>query len=211
MTTSQTIHFDGYPADARVAVAQTASTAASLDMLLHRRDLETSRDLFDAAGAADTPDNLRVHLWNGAIAAYCKCFQAAKSRSRLNIDTVLEGVSDDARKAFDYFMNLRNKHLLHDENAYSQVKMTVVIDASNEANPLLGSHVFTFEADTYDEPHIQSFTRLLSHTAYWVARKAHSLSQSVQDELALLTREQLLAFESLVVKVPTADDVSKPR
>lgn len=211
MTRTETIHLSGYPSNTRTVTVSTPTSSAARDMHLHRQDLEAVRNMLDAARDEATPEKLRGYLWNSAISTYCKCFQASNSRARLRVDEVLAGLPENARKAFDYFMNLRNKHLLHDDNAYSQARVAAVVCADSEQAPIAGLHVLTFTADTLDESHFVSFQMLLSHTTYWASAKGESLLKAVRDELANLTREELLSLPPLQVAVPTVESVKASR
>lgn len=62
---------------------------------------------------------VRQSLWRSAIVHFGKCFGKSASRFQLNPNAIWKG-NQSALEAFKYYKDLRNKHVVHDENSYAQ-------------------------------------------------------------------------------------------
>ena len=76
------------------------------------------------------PGLVRQGLWRSAVEHCMKCFSSSEARSKLNPKKVFKG-DPEALEIHEYFRNLRNKHIAHDENAYSQCIPGAVLNAPN--------------------------------------------------------------------------------
>ena len=98
-------------------------------MTAHRLDLTFARRCLKLINETEN-DGIRQALWRSAATHYAKCFAQAKStneRKPLHPDKVLE--RGEARKIHRYFTSLRNKHFIHDVNAWLQVPAGAVVAA----------------------------------------------------------------------------------
>jgi hypothetical protein len=112
---------EGAPPDAVKAVQIDGREARRLaDLALHKSDLEFAIQCLDAINLThETFWVIREALWRSAIIHFIKCFGNSRARSQLSADKIFKGdtVGIDV---FGYFLNLRNKHFIHDENSYAQ-------------------------------------------------------------------------------------------
>lgn len=129
--TSKTDHglrIEGFP-DAVGAVRLAGPEAKRLaDLSLHLTDLRFATECLDGINDAPTePNVVREALWRSAIVHFAKCFGTSKSRFKLQPDQVYKG---DALgiEVFRYFMDLRNRHVVHDENSYMQCVTGAVVN-----------------------------------------------------------------------------------
>lgn len=118
--TKEEIQIAGFP-DAVKVVQITGEKAKRLaDLTLHRTDLKFAVGYLEGINlVAEESEWLRTGLWHSAIVHFMKCFGSSKSRVSLNPKKVYKGTKV-ARKVFEYFGSLRDKHLVHDENSYTQ-------------------------------------------------------------------------------------------
>ena len=95
----------------------------------HRLDLAFARKCLELINETEN-DGIRQALRRSAATHYAKCFAQAKStneRKPLHPNKVLE--PGEARKIHRYFTSHRDKHLIHDVNAWLQVPAGAVIAA----------------------------------------------------------------------------------
>ncbi len=70
-------------------------------------------------------------LWQCAVIHYCKCFgRQGQMRARLLCDEILP--AGMPREIHKYFIALRNKHLVHDENAWTQATPMAIVAAASK-------------------------------------------------------------------------------
>lgn len=91
------------------------------DLTLHRHDLEfADRCLEEINKAPAEPPTVREALWRCAVVHYAKCFGHSAARFQLSREKVYKGEPPESKLVFDYFRDLRNKHVVHDENSCAQ-------------------------------------------------------------------------------------------
>ena len=110
---------DGFPDAVKVIAISGEKAREAADLTSHRSDLnfaaesaEEARQLFDGRAL------VRQALWRCAVFHYFKCF-ATGARSPLSKHAIYDNDAM-AMEMFEYFLDLRNKHLAHDVNAYVQ-------------------------------------------------------------------------------------------
>ncbi|WP_099039731.1 hypothetical protein [Mycobacterium neglectum] len=82
-------------------------------------------DELDGLGYSAEGGITRQALWHSALVAAFKCFGNSKARSRL----VTETIYTDAKQleACEYWLNLRNKNIVHDDNDWTQSHVMAVV------------------------------------------------------------------------------------
>jgi hypothetical protein len=89
-------------------------------MTLHLSDLYFCEAALEQIDRLDSRRGVIAEaLWVAAIARYFKCFGSSQSRAQLSAKKILKS-HPGAEEVFDYFKNLRDKHLIHDESALTQ-------------------------------------------------------------------------------------------
>ena len=129
--TDSGIHINGFP-DATKVIKLSGPKAQQLSELAsHRNDLQIAlASLEGINGVALESSLVRQGLWRTSVEHCMKCFSASEARSRLNPKKVFKGDSD-ALEIYEYFRYLRNKHIAHDENAYTQCIPGAVLNRPN--------------------------------------------------------------------------------
>ena len=123
-------HIDGFPGAVKlIAISPLVKYLPEqlADMVLHHADLRFANECLEAMSSpAGTSPLVAEALWRSAVIHYCKCFgEHGSSRARLPYSKYLPvGLPREIHK---YFMDLRNKHLVHDVNAWTQATPMAVV------------------------------------------------------------------------------------
>jgi hypothetical protein len=147
------VHLDGFP-DA-VWLASTSVLLPRLsgqlaDMALHQSDLRFALDCLTQIQAPSASEVVREALWQCAIVNYFKCFdehsnaRSTALKSRKVLDPGLP------RQIHRNLLNLRNKYLAHDDNAWLQAKPAAVIAPRGKSYSIEKVTVTTFRSGTLD-------------------------------------------------------------
>lgn len=209
------IFVDGLPGDAvkvisfaellpRQARELTSVTAHRLDLTFARKCLELINETEN--------DGIRQALWRSAATHYAKCFAQAKStneRKPLHPDKVLE--AGEARKIHRYFTSLRNKHLIHDVNAWLQVPAGAVIAAPGKGIKIESVICTTFEGDSLNQANYSNLWLLIERALTWTEPEFERLCEEIKAELEKMPRETLLSQPEVMYRAPEADDIHESR
>jgi hypothetical protein len=204
------IHIEDYPDAVALVEIDDPRVPLLQSLSLHRVDLTFADAALGYIREQATDDPLREILWYSAVARYFKCFQESKSRRKLEPAKVFSS-EPTANETFQYFKALRNKHLLHDENAYSQCLIGAVIN-SPDAQRKIGDIVsIAVNAHTADQSHYESFFPLVHFTYQWVLAKTEELHVEIAQTLEAVPYEKLVSRRPLSFTMPPAGDISKRR
>jgi len=121
-------HLEGYPDAEKVVALAHPKAAWFTDLALHKNDLDFAADSLD--GISRTSGELtflQQVFWRSAIIHFMKCFDGSASRVPLDANT-LYGAEAVALQEYDQFRKLRNKHFVHDENAWLQCHAAIVLN-----------------------------------------------------------------------------------
>jgi hypothetical protein len=206
---------DGLPGDAVkvISFAELLPRQARelSSVTAHRLDLSFARKCLELINETDN-NNIRQALWRSAVTHYAKCFAQAKSmdeRKPLHPDKVLE--PRDARKIHKYFTSLRNKHLVHDVNAWLQVPAGAVIAASGKGFNIEDVICTTFESNSLEQPNYSNLRLLIERALTWIEPEFERLCEEIKAELEEIPRETLLSQPDVTYRAPEADDIHRPR
>jgi hypothetical protein len=204
---------NGYPQAVAVKSIDHPNARQLEAMTLHEADLLVAQASIHAcaATAKDTNPLIAEGLWTGALVRYFKCFGQSESRSKLSIHKILRGVPVEAMEAFAYFEHLRNKNIVHDENAFSQSNIGVIVNAPGEPWKVADVVSLSIHRATFGDEHLSSFLRLIEHTLAWVQEKRVKLHDLLGKHYELMTHDELMDLPSVEYRVPVASDVGKAR
>jgi hypothetical protein len=115
------LHVDGFD-DAAKLIRLVGLTAGRLSHLcLHRNDLAFAEECLVAINqVSETPHVLRAALWSSAVVHYTKCFKPSNSRDLLKAAQVYASEPPEAVESARFFIALRDKHIVHDDNPFAQ-------------------------------------------------------------------------------------------
>ena len=179
---------------------------------LHQIDLMFCRDALAEIARLNRTEHETVveALWVASIARYFKCFGGNKSRSQLPADKIFrEHVG--AKAVFTYFQDLRDKHVIHDENPFTQAFTGVAVNGPEAQCKVADIIAFAFNALTVDEAHLTQLTQLVNLTLDWVVAKQTELHKSLTYEFEQWPLERLLVLPDIQFTAPTAKDVNVKR
>lgn len=109
-------------------------------------------------------------------------------------------------------MFLRNKHLAHDENAWTQATPMAVLSAAGESPKIEEVVCSNITAKTREPININNLNLLIAHGLAWVERRIDDLCEEIKAELERHPYEVLLAQpQPEPYYAARAEDVSKPR
>jgi hypothetical protein len=203
------IHIDGIP-DAVKAIELSGPQSRRLAHLaLHQGDLQFVIACLEEINRTES-QIARDALWDYAIVRFVKCFVGGSARSQLDERHIYKN-EPQGMQAFDYFKNLRNKHVIHDENAYSQCIPSAAINAGNKpykvekilAMPVIG---ITLEQANYNNLHL-----LASYALTWVTNKFDELCNTITAELEKESHEALIARKSASFTIPNTENIGTRR
>jgi len=205
---SDQLHIDGYP-DA-VALKQIGGQVVSeLKMVtLHHSDLSFCQEALAEISRLDSEKQrlLTDALWIASIARYFKCFGKSKSRTHLSSKEVLKG-HVGAEDVFSYFKALRDKHIIHDENPYSQAFVGVALNRRETRFKIADIISVAINAFTVDDDHFVQFSKLVGVTLAWVKDKRDELHNRLGKMYEQWNYEDLLGLPDIKYTAPTSKEV----
>jgi hypothetical protein len=112
---------------------------------------------------------------------------------------------------FQYYKDLRDKHIIHDENPYSQAFTAVALNTKDSQFKVADIVSLSMNILTTDKEHIQSFSQLVQFTYEWVKIKHEELHNKLGAEYEKKDYETLLLLPDVIYQKPNADKVSEKR
>jgi hypothetical protein len=206
------LHVEGYPDAVALKCIDDPVARQLKATVLHCSDLHFCCEALTALLALNRQAQPLVAeaLWVAAIARYFKCFGSNKSRTQLVEKKVLKGEAG-AMEVFKYFQHLRDKHVIHDENAYSQSFTAVAVNPKEAPFKVADVISMVINASTIDDQHIESLSRLANHTLRWVEQKRDELHNLLGSRYERETYDFLMSLPDVKYQVPTAKQVSTAR
>jgi hypothetical protein len=166
---------------------------AYVNLFRHRTDLWRARHFLaeiDKQGGVPAPGLLRagsplptvIHaLWIAALSATFKCFQGSVSRKKLNPATVF-GNDTAVRASYDVLKDLRNRHVLHDENDWMQtVPYAIYGDAGNDQATLGDINCVVLEGT--ETAHIGQLRTVVDAACDWIAQQIDAHTEAIRADL----------------------------
>lgn len=201
---------NGYPTAER-AIKLTGKRATRFAHLaLHLHDLKFAGEcLLQLRSETQFPDIAREALWRSAVVHYLKCFGQSAARFSLDPKTIFEpGLPQQVHQ---YFKDLRNKHLVHDENPYLQALPTGIIGHLGDVPKVQDLLVLTFSGDTLSPNNLDNLDLLIGTAHHWVKAAFERAQASVREELEQVDHAELLTRERSNYRVPAVEDLSTRR
>ncbi len=209
--TDSGFHINGFP-DATKVIKLSGPKAQQLSELAsHRNDLQIAlASLQGINGVAPESSLVRQGLWRSAVEHCMKCFSASEARSKLNPKKVFKGDSD-ALEICKYFRNLRNKHIAHDENAYSQCIPGAVLNGPNAQYKIAKIVCFSAVAETLDQVNYSNLHKMVTETLSHIEARFEGLCSDLTAELEARSYEELDSIEEMSYSKPELGEIGKTR
>lgn len=205
-------HIENYPDAVALKRIDTPIARQLQAMTLHQFDLSFCRNALVEIARLDREENVLTAegLWVAALARYFKCFGKNKSRSQLSAQKILRS-HPGAEAVFTYFQDLRDKHIIHDENPFTQAFTGVAVNSKEAQYKVADIISLAFNAFTVDDAHLIQFTQLIDITLAWVNAKRNELHNILGHEYEQWPHQDLLTLPDIQYTVPTADVVGVKR
>lgn len=183
------------------------------DYSLHQNDLLFAKHNLDAINKEEIlyDDYLRQALWRSAIVHYVKCFTPSKARGQLSFDRVYRNAPDEARIAYDYIKELRDKTIAHDQNSYAQSIPCAALNAGNKSYKVEKILFINFQADSLNNENYSNLYLLISQALDFVNSELDNMFIRATEMVEMLKFDEIMKFEDVNYTSPTLDDVSKKR
>lgn len=174
---------------------------------LHSHDLTASLQLLEALNNKALSSEVRKGLWYHAITIFYKCFKHSDARRRLWPQVVF-AKRPDLMPAYNFFLNLRDRHIVHDDNPYIKAYVGVYVHKENDTYTVeeIVNHVAVF--DILDESRWRIFYELANYAVEWTEKEKTRLKNLLQLECEKKTSEEFDSMKELAITVPTLNQVS---
>jgi hypothetical protein len=205
-------HIEGFPDAVKVIKLDGKLAAQLASYSLHHFDLGRSLSILESINKVDPEQYvIREALWHQAIVTYIKCFRSSEARYQLSEKKVYKEEPPEALEAFYYFLAMRNKNIVHDENRYTQCLPGAVLnnrDHQYKIAKIVCMNIIGFDLgqESYSNLHLLT-TKALER----VEAEYDSLCDRLTRELEAQEYESLLEREGITYSKPGADGVHKSR
>jgi hypothetical protein len=204
-------HIEGFPEAVKAIKIDGPKATRLAHIALHRADLSFALECVEGINlVSEQPRVNREALWRSAIIHTMKCFGKNRSRFKLEPKRVYKG-NRLALEAFDYFQTLRDKHFVHDENAYSQCLPSAILNKKEATHKIAKIVCTSFQGVTLVQDNYANLQLLISDGLKWLANEFDILCTILTSELEATTYEDLLHREAVTYRAPTLDEIQKPR
>ncbi len=209
------IHILEYPeADTVLELPDDNLVKQLKDMLLHWWDLCEAKNCLQSMDN-NYSDVINRALAQNAIVLFYKCFSSSKFRNyRLIREKILANYPPEAKKVFDYYKDLRDKFIAHDESRLAQVFTGIILNSKSEL-PVVDvvSSVVIAEKFKGEEEiaGLQSFYNLITVSLQWVETKIDELTDLTIKKYKDKPLSDFHEFPPLQMTVPDENNMFEKR
>jgi hypothetical protein len=203
------IHIDGFPDAVKVLQISSPKGRRLADLALHKIDLEFALECLTAINSS-REHIVRNALWRSAVITFVKCFGNSRSRFSLDFKKIFKG-DKDAFEPFEYFVSLRNKHYVHDENSYAQCMPGAILNRSDMDFKIAKIICMGMIGDTLEQNNWANLHRLATLALNWVIAQFDELCEQLTAEYESMPYDDLIRMESITYTAPSADDMHTSR
>lgn len=203
----------GLPPDSKRVIKINGPLARQLaDHILHQTDLEFADGCLDAINIAPAnPPVIREGLWRSAIVHVMKCFGSNGSRSSLPESKILKSQPAEAKFVFDYFKNIRNKFIVHDENAWAQAMVGAAINDGSKDYKVELVIALAGIANTLDQANYGNLKLLIGASLAYSQAEFERLTGQIKQNLEKIPYEELAQRDAPHYRAPEVHEVSERR
>ena len=196
------IRFPDLPNTVQIGELTTKKAKQLSAYTLHMYDLKFSSrmaGLWKAYREAKE-DDLADAIFLSCISKFISCFQTNKGRSSLDQKVIFrEHVK--LLDTFQYYNDIRNKHLIHDENKFFQAKTIALLDSHSI---VLDVRVLVHHQLPRPDEHLIELIAAIEHVIAWVQRKMKELA----DELFTLV-QSMRSYERMALPFPEFEIIGR--
>ena len=152
-------------------------------------------------------DDLADAAFLSCVSKFVSCFQKNKGRSSLDYKFIFK---DNAKLAdtFRYYDDIRNKHLIHDENGFFQAKAVVLLD--DQSIPL-DVQALVHHQLPRTEMHFTELTAIIEHVIATVQTKMKELSEELLTSVWLMPSYARMALPFPMFEIIGREEVGDGR
>jgi hypothetical protein len=189
--------------DATQLIAISGKKASRICHLAqHRADLEFAKECLIAINSIPDPLGVaREALWRSAVIFFIKCFGGGSVRSQLQSMQVFKNDAE-SQGCFTYFKDMRNKHFVHDENAFSQAYPAAAINDGTKSYKVERVFAFPLAVAMLDQANYSNLSLLIEKTLSWVWDNFEKLCVVITTELEKKSYQELAALPQPKFVVP---------
>ena len=202
---------EGFP-DAVKALKLTGPVAKRLsEVWLHKNDLDFAADALQEINTLPLEFRVkRESLWRSAVIHYVKCFGTSKSRFQLSAAKIFRGDAT-AQTVHRFVVDLRDKHIVHDENPFATCVPTALINSGEKPFKIEKIVCVAGYVQTLNEANWSNLKLLVERVHAWVEREFDAICDRVCQDLEKQSHEELLSREAAEIRVPCNADVGSTR
>jgi hypothetical protein len=203
------IRVEGFPTAVKVIALQNKRAERLAHLALHRKDLQFALNCL--ARINQTPDEvLREAAWRSAVLSFVKCFVGGSRRSQLDMKAVYAG-NDDAKAAFSYIKNLRDKHFVHDENGYEQCHPGAALNQPDMTPKILKILTLLVAGVTLEQSAYNNLHKLSTDALDYVVREYDKNANSLTATLEAKDYQELAAMPAVSFTMPPPTEIGDRR
>ena len=193
--TDEGFHVEGFPNAVKVLRISGPKAKRLSNLALHKDDLDFALECLEAINRT-TERIVRQALWRSAIVHFAKCFGQSQSRFALDPEKVYKG-DHDGLTVFEYFRDLRDKHIVHDENTYSQCLPGAVLNQKEAGHKIEKIVCLSVIADTLHQDAYADLHLLITRAREWVISQFDTLCNVLTTDLESASYGDLINREGI--------------
>jgi len=206
------IHIEGFPDAVEVLRLKGRKYQRLADLALHLDDLSFALGCLEAINDIPEANFLaRQALWRSAVVHYIKCFGSNKGRPSSLRSRKIYKNDTNGLEFYRYFKSLRDKTVVHDDNAFTQCHVGAVLNKQEQTHKIAKVICFSSLVVTLDQANYNNLHRLITIARDWVVERHDELCAEITDVLEERPYEELLKMEKLDYQVPHTTDVHNSR
>lgn len=206
------LHVEGFDHAAKLIRLEGPSARRLSDLCLHRNDLAFADECLVAINnVPEDPHVLRAALWSSAIVHYIKCFGRSNARERLNAREVYAHEPPEALDAFHLFLALRDKHVVHDDNACVQSIPCAALNPMDSPYKIEKILCLTTQRVTLEQQTYSNLKLLTEKALAWVVSEIDLHCDKLTRELEGKPYDELFSRDCVTLHPVSAEDVAKNR
>lgn len=210
--TNAAFHIEGFPDAVKVIKLDGKLAGQLASYSLHHFDLRRSLSILESINEIDPEQYvIREALWHQAIVTYVKCFRRSEARHQLNENKIYKGEPSEALEVFRYFVSMRNKNIVHDENSYTQCLPGAVLNKRDHQYKIAKIVCLNVVGSVSGQGNYSNLHLLVAKALKWVEAEYDSLCARLTRELEADDYENLLQKEGITYSKPCIEDASKRR
>lgn len=201
------LHVEGFPDAVKLIKIAGPKAERAADLTLHKHDLEFAAQCLERLALTPHEDPLLQEvLWSSAIVHFIKCFAGGGVRSALDASVIYSG-NDLALEGYRYFLALRNKHIIHDVNAYADCTPSAVLNPEDAEHKIAKITFLSRHSVTLGQESFTNLTLLIRDAIKAVEQEFDALCDEITRELQEVPHSDLLAQDSVTLTAPKLSEL----